>query len=118
MDIEQAVKQWLDAAPALAGWPVLRVAPATRPDRFITVERTGGGMGRYSSTPVVALQAWAPSRAEAAGMADIVAMRMLDMPRLPDIADTSVESVTNLPFPGPPVHNRYQILVQITRAVR
>ncbi len=43
---------------------------------------------------------------------------MLDMTELADVADTNVESLVNLPFPGPPVHNRYQLLVQITQAAQ
>lgn len=118
MDIEQIVKQWLDASPKLADWPVLRVVPPNRPTRFITIERTGGTEGRTASTPIVAIQVWAENRAEASYTAGLVSVRMLHMPELPDIADTSVESVANLPFPGPPVHNRYQVLVQITQAAQ
>lgn len=118
-DIEQTAKEWLDADPRLTDWPVLRTVPPNRPTRFITVERTGGSEGRYASTPLVTVQVWAENRAEAAYTADIVSTRMIDLPLgRPDIADTSVESVVNLPFPGPPPHARYQVLVQITQAAR
>lgn len=118
MDVEQSVKDWLDASPKLVDWPVMRTVPPNRPDRFITVERTGGGQGRFSATPIVSIQVWAETRAEAAYTAGLVSVRMLDMTELADVADTNVESLVNLPFPGPPVHNRYQLLVQITQAAQ
>ncbi|MCH9276098.1 hypothetical protein JS533_007400 [Bifidobacterium amazonense] len=118
-DIEQTVKEWLDADPRLADWPVLRTVPPNRPTRFITVERTGGGEGLHSSTPLVTIQVWAENRAESAYTAGLVSVRMIDMPLgISEIADTTVESVVNLPFPGPPPQARTQVLAQITQAAQ
>ncbi|MBT1173581.1 hypothetical protein JS528_09560 [Bifidobacterium sp. MA2] len=118
MIIEQLVKQWLDSDPHLQDWPVTLTVPPNRPTRFITIERTGGTQGRYSATPLITLQIWAENRSEAAYTAGTVSIRMLEMTALADIADTQVESVTNLPFPGPPPHARYQVLVQVTQAAQ
>lgn len=55
------------------GIPTYVEVPANMPDRFITVERTGGGDTRtsISENPTVVIDYWGRSRADAHDMCDV-----------------------------------------------
>lgn len=115
MDIETQVVQWLNASDTLKDAPASLSVPPDRPERFVTVERTGGMEGPYRSMPTVAVQAWSlTGRYEAARLAGLVRDRLMTLTGIDEVADVSVESVTHYPDPGPPFAERYQILIQLT----
>lgn len=63
MDIEPHLIGFLNAQ--ALGAQALPEVPAERPDRLLTVERTGGAGDFRMDRPTVAVQAWAPTLAEA-----------------------------------------------------
>ena len=54
--------------------------PASRPDKFVTVERTGGYVSLTSDQATLTLQAWARDRQTCETLAESVVSAMLDMP--------------------------------------
>lgn len=91
--------------------PAYGDVPATRPSRFITLERTGGQRTRVVDEGTFAVQVWAASRAEAMLSADETASLLIQAPTLVDaVASLDVLSVYNFPDPdsGAP---RYQLTV-------
>ena len=69
--VEEAVRNWL----VDMGFDAYVRVPKDRPSRFVTVERTGGGVSDMVDHPLVAIQAWAPTQAEAEE--DAAAIRMV-----------------------------------------
>ena len=65
-DVIAALRTWLSSA---TGVGVYAAPPEERPDEFITIERTGGGAERGRDLPSLAVQAWAPTEAEAYALA-------------------------------------------------
>lgn len=49
--------------------PVYADVPDVRPERFVTVEQTGGSSGIYTAAPMIAVQCWAPTRFDASELA-------------------------------------------------
>ncbi|MDU2421300.1 MAG: hypothetical protein E7D48_04185 [Bifidobacterium scardovii] len=116
---EQAVIDWLNRSPDLADCPASLSVPAERPDRFITVERTGGADTDIDSTPTIAVQVWTPNRWEASDLATrIVRPLLLGLDMLDPIAKTEIQSAYNNPDPGPPQHARYQFVITLTMAAQ
>ncbi|EJZ84926.1 hypothetical protein HMPREF9241_01702 [Schaalia turicensis ACS-279-V-Col4] len=100
---------------ALADGLRLRVSgdvPATRPDAFVTVERTGGAQTRFLDHGTYAVQVWAKSRANAGKLAQTVASYITN--QLPTenahIGRSTVESLYHFPDPDSPLE-RYQLTV-------
>ena len=98
----------------LIGVPVSTDVPAKRPKQFVTVERAGGTEARFSSRPMLAVQAWGGSRTECGNLAQKVRTLLLQAVSLPRVSDVQVLSVSNYPDPGPPASARYQVVVQLT----
>lgn len=69
--IEEAVRNWL----VDMGYAAYVRVPKDRPQRFVTVERTGGGVENMVDYPLVAVQTWAKTQAEAEE--DAAAIRMV-----------------------------------------
>ena len=92
--------------------------PADRPERFITVERTGGARGSVTDSPMFAVQVWAESRYEAVRLAELVAdeLRPALLPD-PRIARVSVNSVYNFPDPAGAGSPRAQVVVEIVTTI-
>lgn len=111
MNAETMLVQYL--AP-LAGVHVSTDVPPNRPRQFITVERAGGTEDRFSSRPMLAVQAWGGSRTECGNLAQKVRTLLLQAVSLPRVSDVQVLSVSNYPDPGPPASARYQVVVQLT----
>ena len=77
--VEEAVRNWL----VDMGYSAYVRVPKDRPQRFVTVERTGGGVENMVDYPLVAVQAWAQTQAEAEEDASAIRMVAL-MGELPE----------------------------------
>lgn len=85
--------------------------PTLRPDKFVTVERTGGKIDAFSDSPTFAVQAWAPTKAEAAALAEQVALAIDSWPAIaPEVADATVESMYDFADPDSQ-SQRFQLTV-------
>lgn len=69
--IEEAVRDWL----VDMGYEAYVRVPKDRPQRFVTVERNGGGVVDMVDYPMVAIQTWAQTQSEAEE--DAAAIRMV-----------------------------------------
>ena len=105
-DIVQALVEWL---PAVLGVPCLAEVPESKPEAFLTVERTGGATSLGKDEPNVAVQAWAMSRADAAFLAGNAARALaLGATRIPEVCSCRVGST--YAFPDPESRRpRYQV---------
>lgn len=118
VNAELIVKQWLESYTPLAGYPVSFDVPKNRPQKFITIERTGGASTQFLDNPVIAVQVWDTSRWNASDVAlRIVKPRLLQLWQHPNVGSVNVESVVNLPEPDAPYSPRYQIVISLTTAV-
>ena len=68
--IEEQTIAWLDGL----GFSVYAQVPKNRPDRFVTVERTGGEVIDLIDHPIIAIQTWAKTQAQAES--DSLAIRL------------------------------------------
>ena len=119
LNLEKTVKDWIDTDPNGDGLTAYLEVPADRPKRFVTIERVGGSENEYSSHPILAIQVWAETRWQAAQLATGTLLpRLLDLDLLDPIAAVGVESVIDLPDPGPPPQPRYQITIQLDAAAQ
>ena len=66
----------------------------------MTIERTGGRIDAFSDAPTFAVQAWAPTKAEAAALAKQAAVAIDNWPVSdPAVADATVESLYDFADP-------------------
>lgn len=79
--------------------PVSASVPKNRPDRFVTVERTGGPLDAFRDLPQFAVQAWGKSVVDASSLADEVRQALPDLINLPNVADVTIGSTYNYPDP-------------------
>lgn len=96
-----------------AGVPVSGDVPKERPEFFVTVERTGGPQDRFMDRGTYAVQAWAPSRAQAAHLIDKINRLIENLAPHPRVVNAHVESTYNSPDPDIP-GGRYQSTVTLT----
>lgn len=68
--IEEAVRNWL----VDMGYTAYVRVPENRPQRFVTVERTGGNVADMVDYPTIAIQTWAQTQAEAEEDASAIRM--------------------------------------------
>lgn len=61
-DVIATLCMWLSSVTGVGAYAA---PPEDRPDEFITIERVGGGTERGRDLPSLAIQAWAPTEAEA-----------------------------------------------------
>ena len=114
LNAELIVKQWLEADDALAGYPVSFDVPATRPERFVTVERVGGGSDGVLDSPTIAVQVWETSRWNASDAATrLVKPSLLNLVEHDEIGAIDILSIINNPDPESG-QARYQITLQAT----
>ena len=108
LDVEAALVGWL---PGRTGVPAFGAVPASRPTAFITVERVGGGGDSVViDRPVVAIQCWGRTRAEAAALAGKVAGLVGQMVQIGRV--TRAEKLSQQNFPDLEGGNhRYQVVV-------
>lgn len=95
---------------ALVGVGVYGSIPETRPERFVTVERTGGQVSGLVDYPTFAVQCWGESRAEAAALASRATQALQSLVSYPQVASISVDSLYNFPDPDSR-QARYQLTV-------
>lgn len=109
--IIQALIEWL---PGEIGVPAHDAPPDPRPRRFATVERVGGESAVGIDRPVLAVQLWAPTNAEAEELAlecrDALNLRAASIPCV-----HGVHAGSPVSFPDPDSRSaRYQITVRAT----
>ena len=109
--IIQALIEWL---PGEIGVPAHDAPPDPRPRRFATVERVGGESAVGIDRPVLAVQLWAPSNAEAEELAlecrDALNLRAASIPCV-----HGVHAGSPVSFPDPDSRSaRYQSTVRAT----
>jgi len=75
--------------------PVSGSVPSPRPDRFVTVERTGGRRVNKIPSATLAVQSWAASLADAAELNAQVEAAMEAMAAEPDISRSALDSSYN-----------------------
>lgn len=105
--------QWINQHPP-DGYTAHGSTPDPRPERYITVQRSGGVRNHYRDDAMLIVQVNAPTRSQAADTAEQVADLLLGMWRLPEIADVEIHSIADVSLNGPPVEHRYQITAEIT----
>lgn len=109
MNAEIAVISYLsDAIPDVN---VSADLPNPRPEKAITIERTGGAENSIVlDHPTIAIQCWANTRLEAALLADEVdkAMRVWDNPSVPDVQRSGKYN-----FPDEYGNPRYQLVYDL-----
>ena len=98
------------------GVPVSNRVPTVRPDKFISVDRTGGKRTHLWDSPMFAVQAWAPTEVEASALADEVADAILAWQLDPIVAYSAVNAVYAFPDPDARVP-RFQLTVSATLAL-
>lgn len=118
-DIEQALVEWLPGklgVPCLAEVPSGRDGPGGRPEAFVSVERTGGESSLGVDRPLLAVQAWGRSAAEASELALRVRDALvLDSWEMPEVCRCSVTGIYRFPDPDSR-QSRYQLDVEaVTR---
>lgn len=91
MDSTERLRKMLDKE---TSYKVYAQVPSTRDDSFVTIERTGGTIDAFADSPTFAVQAWAPTKAAAAGIAANLAQAIDRWPVLDlAVADARVESL-------------------------
>ena len=88
---------------------VVADVPKPRPARFVSIERTGGGSSDVViDRPIVAIQCWASTRAEALNLAQEVVSAMDVVAAQPWCYKASKNSEYN--YPGEGGEPRYQLV--------
>lgn len=107
VDIEARLRAWLATK---TDFPWYGDAPAEFPEKFGTLERTGGGVNDIViDSPTVALQVWAKSRSEAKTAAYMVVETLPSFAYEDGIRKVEINSVYNYPDDDRN-HARYQIV--------
>lgn len=107
--IEEAVRNWL----VDMGYAAYVRVPKDRPQRFVTVERTGGGVENMVDYPLVAVQTWAQTQAEAEEDASAIRMVAL-VGNLPEgVHSMRVNSGPYKFYDEESMQPRYQVLFNV-----
>ncbi len=96
------------------GYLALTEIPPDRPERFISIERTGGDRSDYVlDHPNVVIQCWAKTRAEASALAYEVDDLVEGLSEVPHIFSAKRNSLSHFPdVEGK--HERYQLYIELT----
>jgi hypothetical protein len=114
INIEKLAIDHLNADGTLGDYPASLSVPAERPERFITVERTGGPDGLLFASPLLSVQVWDTSRWNASDAATrLVKPSLLNLVEHDEIGAVSILSIINNPDPESG-QARYQITLQAT----
>ena len=105
LNIEAALVAFLDRELAE---DVSADVPEERPERFVTIERTGGPRDTFRDLPSVAAQAWAENRYQASELCIRLADAIERFAFEPGIARVEVGSSYNFPDPDSK-QSRYQV---------
>lgn len=90
--IEPTVIAYLSTALSV---PVSGGVPADPPDKFVTVEKTGGSRTNWIESSTLAIQSWAPSIAEAAALNDAVIAAMSAIVTLDSVSSVELNATYN-----------------------
>lgn len=105
------------AALRSTGVPAYADVPRERPERFITVERTGGGASDGLDHPELAVQAWGPTNREAWLLMALADDEMRHLPmRCRDVMGVERESLAHWPDPDSRAQ-RWQGVYALTTAL-
>lgn len=107
--ITEAMVSWLSSM----GYAASSRVPADMPAEFVTVERTGGGAGSYVDHPVVAVQFWAATDAEAEAMANAARAAILTQPKPPGVHSARVNSGPYAFYDEYTGRARYQLVLDV-----
>ena len=95
------------------GFDVYHEVPAKRPQSFVTVERVGGGDNNIATSSVMlAIQCWAPTRNEAAELCESVKKSARDLSAVPNINGVKISG--HAWFPDERGNARYQLTTELT----
>lgn len=111
LDIVRTLREYLNAHLDCEAYAEV---PRERPERFVTIERTGGGADEagYIDRPNVAVQSWAPSNQQAYELAAQVDAILLAMPyQVANLARCERNTLYNFPDPDSRT-SRYQGLYE------
>ena len=109
MDSTALLREMLDAS--LYPVKAFGQVPSAHPEKFVTIERTGGKIDAFSDAPTFAVQAWAATKAEAAALAKQAAAAIDSWPKTaPEVADATVESMYYFADPDSRIQ-RFQLTV-------
>lgn len=75
--------------------PVRMEVPEKPPERFVVVEKVGGGMSDHISTAMLAVQSYAPTLYEAAALNEQVKQAMAGLPELDTVSRCALNSDYN-----------------------
>lgn len=90
--IEPTVIAYLSTALSV---PVSGGVPTDPPDKFVTVEKTGGSRTNWIESSTLAIQSWAPSIAEAAALNDAVIAAMSAIVTLDSVSSVELDATYN-----------------------
>ncbi len=114
MDIIATTIAYLSEVLEADGIEAYADVPRDRPERFVTIERTGGSTSNRLDYPELAIQSWAPSNHGAYALARAVDGAMLDMPlKVRDVAGVDRSSLSDWPDPDSR-SPRYQGVYRLT----
>ena len=111
MNPEKHLLDYLSTSPTLP--PTYMAVPPGRPTRFITLERTSGGMDDITHRAGIAIQAWEGSRSAACDLAHDIAEYLFGIEDDPKVAALSIDRIYNFPCPTSK-SPRYQMVINIT----
>lgn len=98
MDSTALLREWLGSY--LPQVQIVTQVPDRWTGKLVSIERTGGKIDAFSDSPTFAVQAWAPSKAEAAALAKQAAAAIDGWPQVaPEVADARVESMYDFADP-------------------
>lgn len=113
MNIEASFIQWLGEL----GYEAYATVPKSRPDSFVTVERTGGDADNLLDSPYLAVQVWDTTRQAAADNAAAIRLSCLEASQAGNLPDGiyTVRGGSLYWFPDPDSRQaRYQITFNVT----
>lgn len=97
MDSTERLREMLVSA---IGYRVYAQVPSAPGDSFVTIERTGGAIDAFADSPTFAVQAWAPTKADAAEIASTLARVIEKWPIAdPAVADVRIDSLYDFADP-------------------
>lgn len=89
MIIEECIRDYLAISLSV---PVYMEKPETKPDRYVIVQKTGGGMANHLRRALITIQSYASSMVEAADLSEEVIRVMKNILELDEISSCTLNS--------------------------